>query len=71
MKHFDDRNDEFIEFDAEECALGVIVKAISDYKTFTGDESPAMKAFLGWTYQNLDAKTIMERGKELEDEFGD
>ncbi len=65
VKHFDDRNDEFIEFDAEECAIGAILKAIADYKTLTGEESPAMKAFLGWTYKNLDAESIMERGSSL------
>ncbi|OYV75220.1 MAG: hypothetical protein B7Z66_13820 [Chromatiales bacterium 21-64-14] len=55
VKHFDDRNCEFIKFDAEECALGAILKAITDYKTLTGDVSAAMKALLGWTCQNLDA----------------
>ncbi len=65
VKHFDDRNDEFIEFDGEECAIGAILKAIADYKTLTGEESPAMKAFLGWTYKNLDAESIMERGSSL------
>jgi hypothetical protein len=71
VKHFDDRNDEFIEFDAEECATGAILKAIADYKTLTGEESAPMKAFLGWTYKNLDAESIMERGSQLEKEFGE
>ncbi len=30
-----------------------------------------MKAFLGWTYKNLDAESIMERGEQLEQKFGD
>jgi hypothetical protein len=32
VKHFDDQNDEFIEFDAEECATGAILKAIADWR---------------------------------------
>ena len=58
-------------FDAEECATGAILKAIADYKTLVGKESEALKAFLGWTYRNLDAESIMERGEQLEQEFGD
>lgn len=64
MKHFDDRNDEIVKFDAEECALGAILKALADYKTLTGEESQAMKAFLAWTYLNLDADAVMKGHEE-------
>ncbi len=30
-----------------------------------------MRTFLGWTYKNLDAESIMERGRRLEKEFGE
>lgn len=60
MKHFDNRNKEIIEFDAEECATAAILKVIVDYKTLTGEETQAMKAFLAWTYVNLDSQAIMD-----------
>ena len=66
MKHYDDRNEEVIEFDAEECAMGAILKAIADYKTLTHTESAAMKAFIAWTYVNLDSDEVMKRYKETE-----
>jgi hypothetical protein len=60
LKHFDEKTDEFVEFDAEECALAAILKAMADYKTLTSKHSEAMKAFLAWTYENLDSKKIMD-----------
>jgi hypothetical protein len=71
VRHFDDWNDEFIELGDEECATGAILKAIADSRTLTGEESAAMKVFLGWTYKHLDSETIMERGKQLEKELGE
>ncbi len=61
LKHLDKGQDPIIEFDAEECALAAILKAISDYKTLTGAHTAAMIAFLQWTYVNLDSAEIMER----------
>jgi hypothetical protein len=63
VKHLDDareEGDEIVEFDAEEAAIGAILKAIADYQTFTGERSRAMNAFLGWCHQNLDGEAIME-----------
>jgi hypothetical protein len=63
VKHLDDTReeaDEIVEFDAEEAAIGAILKAIADYQTFTGERSQAMNVFLGWCYQNLDSEAIME-----------
>lgn len=70
VKHFDGENDEIIEFDAEECAMGAILKAIADYKTLTGEETAGMKAFLAWTFLNLDSAQIMEDGKKITEAFG-
>ncbi|MEK7223004.1 MAG: hypothetical protein AAB156_01865 [Pseudomonadota bacterium] len=60
LKHLDERKEEFVEFDAEECALAAILKAMADYKTLTGRHTEAMIAFLAWTHQNLDSAKIME-----------
>jgi hypothetical protein len=60
LKHLDDRNEEFVDFDAEECALSLILKAINDYETFTGKRSQSMEAFLAWTYINLDSAQVMK-----------
>ena len=67
VKHLDDareEGDEIVEFDAEEAALGAILKAIADYQALTGERSPAMNAFLGWCYQNLDSDAIMKGFEE-------
>lgn len=60
LKHLDEKKEEFVEFDAEECAISAILKALVDYKTLTGKHTEAMNAFLAWTYQNLDSEKIME-----------
>jgi hypothetical protein len=63
-KHLDKGQDVIVKFDAEEAALAAILKAMVDYKTLTGEHTQAMKAFLGWTYQNLDSSDIMKRYEE-------
>jgi hypothetical protein len=65
LKHHDPKDDEFVEFDAEEAALAAILKAVADYKTLTGTETEAMKAFLAWCYLNLESDQIMEEYKKL------
>jgi hypothetical protein len=67
LKHYDEKSDEFVEFDAEECALAAILKAMVDYKTLTGEHTGAMKAFLAWTYQNLDSEKLMGNYKNAPD----
>ena len=65
LKHFDEKEDEMVQFDAEECATAAILKAMVDYKTLTGHHTAAMQAFLGWCYHNLDAPKIMENFEKL------
>lgn len=69
LKHLDEKKEEFVEFDVEECALAAILKAIADYKTLTGKNTEAMTAFLAWTYQNLDSEKIMENYKKAPEEI--
>lgn len=65
LKHHNPKQDEVVEFDAEECALAAILKAIADYKTLTGEETGEMKAFLAWCYVNLESSEIMESYQKL------
>lgn len=60
MKHLDEKKEQFVEFDAEECALAAILKAMADYRTLTGKHTDAMNAFLAWTHLNLDSAKLME-----------
>ena len=69
LKHYDEKTDSFVEFDAEECALAAILKAMVDYKTLIGEHTEAMKAFLAWTYLNLDSAKIMDEFKKAPDEL--
>ena len=69
LKHHDPATDEIVEFDAEECALAAILKAMSDYKTLTGHFSQSMTAFLGWTYKNLDSSKIMKDFESAPEKF--
>ncbi len=71
LKHLDEKKEEIVEFDAEESAIAAILKAIIDYKTLTGEHSPAMKAFIGWTYVNLDSASIMEKYKSAPEHIRD
>ena len=69
LKHHDEKTDPFVEFDAEECALAAILKAMVDYKTLTGEHTKSMNAFLAWTYLNLDSSEIMDDYKKVPDRF--
>jgi hypothetical protein len=69
LKHLDEKKAEFVEFDAEECAIAAILKAMADYKTLTGKHTEAMNAFYAWTYQNLDSAKIMENYEKAPEKF--
>lgn len=69
LKHLDEKKAEYVEFDAEECAMAAILKAMADYKTLTGKHTEAMNAFYAWTYQNLDSARIMENYEKVPEKF--
>ncbi|MGE3480458.1 MAG: hypothetical protein AB7K73_03490 [Gammaproteobacteria bacterium] len=54
IKHMDNNDDEYIEFDPEECALGAILKAIANYATLGGRNRDFVLAFMAWVKLNLD-----------------
>ena len=60
LKHMDPTDDEFVALNPEECAVGAILKAVANYKQLVDKEPDFIKAFLYWTWQNLDRDKIME-----------
>jgi len=60
LKHMDPEDDDFVELDVEQCAIGAILKAVVNYKELVGHEPDFIKAFLAWTWQNLDGRKIIE-----------
>jgi hypothetical protein len=56
LKHMDEGKDGFIDMDADECALGAILKALPNYVRLAGREKDFIKAFLAWVKLNLDPK---------------
>jgi len=60
LKHLNEDDADHIEIDIDQCALGAIAKAIANYKQVVDHEPDFIKAFYGWTWQNLDGKKMME-----------
>lgn len=56
LKHMDEGEDGYIEFDVEECALGAILKTLVNYVILAGREKDIVQAFLAWVRLNLDPK---------------
>lgn len=54
LKHLDPGDDDYISFDAEECALGAISKAIANYSMLDGKNDKLIKGFWAWVRINLD-----------------
>jgi hypothetical protein len=56
LKHMDDNDNGYIDFDPEECALAAILKAMANYVTLAGRKDGFVQAFLAWLKLNLDPK---------------
>lgn len=54
LKHMDDDDDGYIEFDPNECALATILKALANYVALAGRKDLFVQAFLAWVKLNLD-----------------
>lgn len=54
LKHMDDDEDGFIEFEPEECALAAILKALANYLLIAGHRKEIVLAFRAWVKLNLD-----------------
>lgn len=69
LKHMDSKDDNFVQINPEECAVGAILKAIVNYKQIVDEDPGFIKAFMAWTWQNLDREKIMENYENATDEF--
>lgn len=56
IKHMDKNDDEFIDMEPEECALGAILKALANYIRLAGYKRDLLLAFKAWMQLNLDPK---------------
>jgi hypothetical protein len=56
LKHMDDNDNGYIDFDPEQCALAAILKAMANYVTLAGRRDGFVQAFLAWLKLNLDPK---------------
>ncbi len=56
VKHLDPDEDEYTTMDADECALGAILKAIANYNILEGKNEQLINGFLAWTQINLNLK---------------
>lgn len=56
LKHLDDDDDGYIEFDPEECAIAAILKGIANYVQLAGKKDDFVLAFQAWVKLNLDPK---------------
>lgn len=57
LKHMDEDEDGYIDIDdLEECAIGTILKALSNYVIIAGREKDFVQAFLAWVRLNLDPR---------------
>ncbi len=54
LKHFDKDDDEHVEIDIDECAVGAILKALANYNMLEGKDDKLIIAFRFWCKTNLD-----------------
>jgi urocanate hydratase len=64
-KHMSEEDSETIDLDLEKLAVDALTKAVVDYIRLFGQEEPFIKAFLSWTWKNMDGPTIMDNFKKL------
>ena len=62
LKHFDKDDPDIVTFNAELCAIAVIVPAIQDFQTFTGSITKSMQAMVRWTTKHV---STWKDGKEI------
>lgn len=56
LKHMDDGDDGYVDFDPDECALASVLKAIVNYALLGGRKDDFVLAFMAWVKLNLDPK---------------
>lgn len=56
IKHLDPGGDEYIDIDADECALAAILKALANYNMLEEKNEKLIQGFRAWIKENLDLK---------------
>jgi hypothetical protein len=56
LKHMDEEDDGYVDFDPEECALAAILKAIVNYMQLGEQKDDSVLAFMAWVKLNLDPR---------------
>lgn len=64
-KHLGKDDPEAVDLDLEKMAIDALCRAITDYTVLNGQDEPFVKAFLGWTWKNMDGAALMESYKAI------
>ncbi len=49
-----------IDLDLDKMAIDALTRALADYITLNGKEDHFVKAFLSWSWKNMDGHALME-----------
>ena len=64
-KHMGKDEPEEVDLDLDKMACDALGRALSDYITLNGQDEPFVKAFLNWSWKNMDGPQIMEKYKNV------
>jgi len=64
-KHMSADDSEYVELDLDKSAADSLIRALSDYITLYGKEESFVKAFLRWSWKNMDSQMIMDDYKNI------
>ena len=59
-KHLGKEESEEIDLDLDKMAVDALIRALADYIALNGQEDPFVKAFLSWSWNNMDGHSLME-----------
>ena len=60
-KHMGKDESEEVDLDLDKMACDALGRALADYIQLNGQDEPFVKAFLNWSWKNLDGQTMMEK----------
>ena len=59
-KHMGKDESEEIDLDLDKMAYDALTRALADYIKMNGQDDPFVKAFLSWSWKNMDGHALME-----------
>lgn len=60
-KHLAEGDSETVDLDLGKLAVDALSRAMADYIAINGQDEPFVRAFLSWTWKNLDGPAMMKR----------